>query len=60
MTGKPEHLTRTDKIKGGGGHMTLEIVGGDSDVEQFIVQLIRKYARVRGGNVQKAFGKPGA
>lgn len=57
LTGKPEHLAPT----GGNGSqstMTLEIVGGDSDVEQFIVQLIRKYARVKsGGNVQKAFGR---
>lgn len=57
LTGAPERLNRQG---GGNGNntVTLEIVGGNSDVEQFIVQLIRKYARIsHGGNVQKAFGK---
>lgn len=46
----------------GGGAITLEVAsGGASDFEQFMVEAIRKWVRVKGGrgsdSVQKAFGQ---
>jgi hypothetical protein len=54
-TGRPEHLTPA----GTGGTITLEVVsGGGSDFDQFMLAMIRKYVRVRGGgSTQAAFGK---
>jgi hypothetical protein len=54
LTGRPEHVVPTD----GSQTITLEIAGGDSDLEQLLVQVIRRYARIKsGGNVQRAFGR---
>jgi len=54
-TGKYEHLTPDS---GGGNSVSLEVTGGNSDFEQFMLKMIRKYVRVRGGgNVQTAFGR---
>lgn len=34
--------------------VTLEFTGGDSEVGKFVIGLMKKYVRVRGGNVQTA------
>lgn len=45
---------------GGSQTLTMEIVGGDSQFEQFMARFIREFVRINfGGNVQKAFGIPG-
>jgi hypothetical protein len=55
--GRPEPVG--DAI--GGGKITLEVVsGGGADFDQFMLMMIRRYVRVRGGgNVQTAFGRNG-
>jgi hypothetical protein len=55
-TGRPEHLS--NDTGGGSGSTCLEVTGGNSDFEQFMVKMLKKWVRVRGGgNVQSAFGK---
>ena len=64
LTGKPEHLTRTDRIKGGGNvSITLELgpkfkrQTGLTDQELADIRYTVRTAG--GGSTQKAFGKPG-
>jgi lysophospholipase L1-like esterase len=54
-TGQPEQVMGPNS---GGGPMTLEVVsGGQSAFEQFMLQAIRNWVRVKGGgDVQRAFG----
>ena len=53
-TGRPETLVPAR----GGGTVRLEVSsGGSSAFDQFLVTMIRKYVKVRGGgDVQAAFG----
>lgn len=61
LTGAPERLNRQG---GGSGSqaLTLEVIGGGtSEFESFMLMLMRRFVRVKGGgNVQRAFGRPGA
>jgi hypothetical protein len=53
-TGKPEHVVPTS----GDSKVTLEFVGGSTPFEQTMLELMRKFVRVKGaGNVQTAFGR---
>jgi hypothetical protein len=40
----------------GGGQLQLQVSGGSSAFEQFMVMAIRNYVRVRGGSVQSVLG----
>jgi phage-related protein len=59
-TGKPEHVVPKNKVSS--QTVTLEFAsGGGSEFDQFMMTMLRRYVRVKGGgNVQKAFGKQGA
>lgn len=58
LTGKPEHVRPVNGHDS--QHVTLEIKGGDSDTERFLLAMIRRFVRVKGaGSVQKAFGRHG-
>ena len=53
-TGRSEHVAPTS----GGGTTTWEIVpGAGGAVEQFLAEILRKFIRVRGGNVQQVLGR---
>ncbi|GAB3156203.1 hypothetical protein GCM10027258_62280 [Amycolatopsis stemonae] len=43
--------------RSGGGTVTLEVVSSGNALDELLAQLIRKYVRVRGGNVQTVFGR---
>jgi SLT domain-containing protein len=59
LTGKPEAVFTQDQLASfGGGGARLEVVpGGEGDFERFMVMMIRKWVRVRGGTAEKAFGR---
>lgn len=53
----PNGATEAAQSGGGGGAIQLQVTGGQSDFEQFMVKMIKQYVRVHGGkNVQTAFG----
>jgi hypothetical protein len=52
-TGAAEHLVPAD-----GQNVTvhIDVSGANSDAEKFLATMIKKYVKVRGGNVQRAYG----
>lgn len=52
-TGRPEHL-----VPAGPGDTVvhIDVSGASTDAEKFLATMIKKYVKVRGGNVQKAYG----
>ena len=57
-TGRPEPVAPA----GGAQVVVLQVQGGGgSEFEQFMMTALRKWVKVKGGgNVQRAFGRPGA
>ena len=58
---RPERvdITPLSSPRGGGGEqrIVLEVHGGGGEFEQMLATMIRKYVRVRGGDVQTVFGR---
>lgn len=52
-----EAIVPLDGRHGMGGTVTLEIVANDSEVSQFLATILRKYVRVKGGDVQAVLGR---
>lgn len=51
-TGKNEHLVPADQDI----RVQIDVSGANSDAEKFLATMIKKYVKVRGGNVQKVYG----
>jgi hypothetical protein len=50
-TGRPE------RVGGGEQHIILEVRSGGAPADALVAEMIRRYVRVRGGNVQTVFGR---
>lgn len=50
-------MHKIPRAPGGGGSVTLTIDSGGSRMDDLLVELIRKYVKVNGGNVQAVLGR---
>ena len=52
-TGRNEHLV---PVGPDSNHLIIDITGAGTDLEKLLATILKKYVKVRGGNVQKALG----
>lgn len=57
VNSNPDSMRMMSGGGGGGGRVVLEFKSSGSDIDNAFVHLIRKYVRVKGGNVQTVLGR---
>jgi hypothetical protein len=50
-------MHKIPRASGGGGQVTLRIESGGSRLDDLVVEILRKYVKVNGGNVQMVLGR---